>query len=107
MEEKTLNEIQKEIDDWAKQFKKPYFEPLSRMASLTEEVGEVARVINDMYGDKKRKNNENIKCLEEELGDLLFSLVCMANAEDIDLTSSYEKKMAKVKKRDTNRFEKK
>jgi len=104
---KNLNQIQIEIDEWASQFVKPYFEPLSRMAAMTEEVGEVARVINRMYGDKKSKDNENIKDLEEELGDLLFTLVCMANAEKIDLTNAYKRKMDKVLNRDTNRFEKK
>ncbi len=102
---KTLKQVQNEIDNWANQFTKPYFEPLSRMAAMTEEVGEVARVINRMYGDKKSKDGENIKDLEEELGDLLFTLVCMANAENIDLTNAYERKMEKVLKRDNNRFE--
>ncbi|MDD2409820.1 MAG: nucleotide pyrophosphohydrolase [Bacilli bacterium] len=104
---KTLNDIQAEIDEWANQFTKPYFEPLSRMAAITEEVGELARVINTMYGDKKSKDGEIIKDLEEEIGDLLFTLVCMANAEKIDLMVAYERKMAKVLKRDNNRFERK
>ena len=101
---KTLKQVQNEIDSWANQFTKPYFEPLSRMAAMTEEVGEVARVVNRMYGDKKSKNGENIKNLEE---DLLFTVVCMANAENIDLTNAYEQKMNKVLKRDNNRFERK
>ena len=107
MESKTLNQVQEEVDSWANQFEKPYFEPLSRMAAMTEEVGEVARVLNRMYGDKKSKEGENLKDLEEELGDLLFTLVCMANAEGIDLTAAYERKMDKVLKRDTSRFERK
>lgn len=105
--DKTLSQIQTEIDEWANQFTKPYFEPLSRMAAMTEEVGEVARVLNRMYGDKKNKDGENIKDLEEELGDLLFTLVCMANAEKIDLMAAYERKMNKALKRDNNRFERK
>ncbi len=105
--EKTLTQIQKEVDEWANQFKTPYFAPLSRMAAMTEEVGEVARVINNMYGDKKRKDSENEKNLKEELGDLLFTLVCMANAEGVDLLDSFERKMDKVLKRDNNRWEKK
>lgn len=106
MEDKTLKQVQLEIDEWAKQFKKPYFEPLSRMAAMTEEVGEVARVLNRMYGDKKSKDGDNLKDLEEELGDVLFTLVCMANAENVDLTTAYARKMDKVVKRDTKRFEK-
>ena len=105
--EKTLSQIQKEIDDWANQFTKPYFEPLSRMAAMTEEVGEVARVMNNIYGDKKKKDDENEKHLEEELGDLLFTLVCMANAEKIDLSKAFERKMDKVTNRDNNRWERK
>lgn len=103
----TLKQMQEEIDSWASQFKTPYFAPLSRMAAMSEEVGEVARVVNHMYGDKKKKDQESLKDLEEELGDLLFTLTCMANAEGIDLTEAYERKMNKVTKRDTDRFEKK
>lgn len=107
MDDKTLKQVQQEVHNWASQFAKPYFEPLSRMAAMTEELGEVARVINRMYGDKKSKDSENIKNLDEEIGDLLFSLICMANAENIDLTGAYERKMIKVVVRDNNRFEKK
>lgn len=107
MEDKTLSQVQSEVDNWAGQFEKPYFAPLSRMAAMTEEVGEVARVVNRIYGDKPNKDTENLKDLEEELGDLLFTLVCMANAEKIDLTKAYKRKMDKVLKRDTDRFKKK
>ena len=105
--DKTLSQIQKEIDEWVNQFTEPYFPPLSRMACMTEEVGEVARVINRMYGSKKNKENENIKDLEEELGDLLFTVVCMANAENIDLVRAYERKMDKVFTRDNFRLKRK
>lgn len=103
----TLTQVQQEIDVWANQFEKPYFSPLSMMACMTEEVGEVSRVINNMYGDKKKKDSENLKDLEEELGDLLFTLVCMANSENIDLNTAYNRKMEKVLKRDNNRFSRK
>lgn len=104
---KTLKNIQKEVDVWANQFKVPYFSPLSRMAAMTEELGEIARVMNRMYGDKKAKDTENLKDLEEEILDLFFSLICTMNAEGIDLTEAFEKKMIKVTGRDNNRFEKK
>lgn len=107
MENLTLEKLQELIDEWANQFEKPYFSPLSRMAALTEETGELARVMNRMYGDKPEKTNEEIKNLEEEIGDLLFSLICNANAEGISLTDCIKKKMDKVYKRDTNRFIKK
>jgi len=103
----TLSQVQEEIDTWASQFEKPYFSPLSMMACMTEEVGEVSRVINNMYGDKKKKDSENLKDLEEELGDLLFTIVCMANSESLDLDTIYERKMSKVLTRDNNRFSKK
>lgn len=62
---KTIEEIQKDVDDWAQQFEKPYFSPLSMMAAMTEEVGEVARVVNYLYGDKKRKKEETVKDLQK------------------------------------------
>ncbi|HOZ88979.1 MAG TPA: nucleotide pyrophosphohydrolase [Bacilli bacterium] len=102
----TLNQVQAEVDAWASQFTTPYFAPLSRMAAMTEEVGEVARVINNMYGDKKKKDEENEKNLVEELGDLLFTLICMANAEGINLNEAFAQKMNKVTNRDSNRWEK-
>ena len=107
MNDVTITQIQKEVDDWTSQFKEPYFAPLSQMAAMSEEVGEIARVMNRMYGAKKNKDGEAIKDLEEEMGDLLFSLVCMANAEGISLTNAYERKMDKVTKRDVTRWEKK
>lgn len=107
MKDITLHDVQKQVDDWANQFEQPYFSPLSMLACLTEEVGEVSRVLNNMYGDKKKKNNENLKELEEELGDVLFSIVCMANRENIDLTKAFERKMDKVSTRDNDRFVKK
>lgn len=106
-EDKTLNQIQIEIDEWANQFVKPYFAPLSMMAAMTEEVGEIARVINTMYGDKKSKSGEDIKDLEEEIGDLMFTIGCMANAEGINLEEAFKRKMNKVFNRDNNRFQRK
>lgn len=101
---RDLRTIQKEVDNWAQQFDKPYFSPLSMMAAMTEEVGEVARVMNNLYGDKKRKDGEDIKKLEDELSDLFFSLVCMANANCIDLEKGLEKKFAKINSRDKDRW---
>ena len=105
--DKTLKQVQKEVDDWANQFEEPYFPPLSQMAALTEEVGEVARVMNRMYGPKKAKKEEALIDLEEELGDLVFSIACMANAQGIDLTKAFGRKMDKSYKRDMDRFKKK
>lgn len=103
----SLDNWQKEIDNWANQFEKPYFSPLSRMAALTEEIGELARVMNRLYGDKTSKSSEELKNLEEEMGDVLFSLICNANAEGINLNEVLLKKMDKVNSRDKTRFKRK
>lgn len=104
---RTLKDLQKEVDDWANQFEQPYFSSLSLLASLVEEVGEMAKVMNILYGDKKRKDNDDLQDLEEELGDILFSLTCIANSKNIDFDKIMDKKMDKVYKRDNNRFKRK
>lgn len=104
---KNLTQIQKEVDKWAQQFEKPYFSSLSMVATMCEELGEVARVINCLYGDKNTKKGENLKSLEEELGDLLFTIICMANANNISLNDAYNKKINKIYNRDNDRFTKK
>ena len=105
--EKTLKEIQKETDIWASQFEKPYFSPLSMVATMTEECGEVARVINHIYGDKKKKDNEELKDLGDELIDLFFTIVCIANDSKISLEEAWKRKLEKLYGRDNNRFKKK
>ncbi len=102
--EKTLNQIQKEVDEWAHQFEKPYFSQLSMIATMAEELGEVARVVNILYGDKNKKDSESLKSLEEELGDLMFTIICLANSEGISLGDAHEAKMSKLYGRDNNRF---
>ena len=104
---RDLDQVQKEVDNWAQQFEKPYFSQLSMVATMAEETGEVARVINCLYGDKNAKNGETIKDLEEELGDLLFTLVCMANANNISLNNAFERKLEKLYGRDNERFSRK
>lgn len=104
---RTIAEMQKEVDDWANQFEKPYFSPLSLLAALVEEVGETAKVMNTLYGDKKKKSSDDIKDLEEEIGDILFSLTCIANSNNMDLDKIMDSKMDKVYGRDNNRFQRK
>ncbi|MDO8513419.1 MAG: nucleotide pyrophosphohydrolase [bacterium] len=103
----SLKPLQKEVDDWVRQFTKPYFQPLSQFARLAEELGEVARVLNYLHGDKKPKATEDYSDLEEELGDVLFTLICLANSQNIDLDQSWQKVMDKCHNRDNNRYEKK
>ena len=105
--EKSLEQIQSEVDTWAHQFEKPYFSPLSMVATMAEELGEVARVVNILYGDKNKKDTETLKDLEEELGDLMFTIICLANAQNISLSEAYERKVEKLYSRDNDRFEKK
>ena len=104
--EKSMDQMQKDVDVWAHQFEKPYFSQLSMIATMVEELGEVARVVNIMYGDKNKKDSESLKSLEEELGDLMFTIICLANAEGISLSEAHEMKINKLYGRDNNRFQK-
>ena len=104
---KSMKEMQTEVDDYIGQFKTGYFSPLANLARLTEEVGELSREINHVYGEKKKKASEDDNTIKAELGDNLFVLMCIANSLDIDLTESFDEKKEKFNKRDKNRFERK
>lgn len=97
--------MQKEVDEYIKQFKAGYFSPLGQLARLTEEVGELAREINHIHGDKPKKAEETEKSIEEELGDVLFVMISLANSLDIDLSDAFKLVMNKFNARDYNRFE--
>ncbi|HIH21098.1 MAG: nucleotide pyrophosphohydrolase [Candidatus Diapherotrites archaeon] len=103
----ALKEVQKKVDDWAKQFNPPYWQPLEIMARLTEEVGELARELNHIYGPKKKKSNEEIKELEDEICDIIMTLCCLANSHGIDLDEAFERTVKKLYERDSKRFGKK
>ncbi|RDW19630.1 nucleotide pyrophosphohydrolase [Oceanobacillus arenosus] len=108
--EKTLYntaEIQKRVDDYISQFKEGYFSPLSLMARMTEEVGELAREVNHYYGEKPKKSAEVEKTVEEELGDIIFVLTCIANSLDIDLSKAFDLAMTKFEMRDKDRWTRK
>ena len=98
-----LNTLQKKVDDWIKKYGIRYFDELTNMAQLTEEVGEVARIISRTYGEQSIKKNEELNDLGEELADVLFVLLCLANQTGIDLEKSFEKKLKKKTKRDKTR----
>lgn len=102
---KTMDEMQKEVDDFISQFKVGYFSPLALMARMTEETGELAREINHYYGEKQKKEAEDEKSLTEEMGDVLYVLITMANSLDIDLEEAFDRVMKKFNSRDKNRFE--
>ena len=87
----SIEEIQKIVDKWVTQFPRGYFSPLSQLAQLTEEVGELARVINRKYGSQIGKTEENLpKELADELADVLFVIVCIANNSGVDLAKAFE-----------------
>jgi NTP pyrophosphatase (non-canonical NTP hydrolase) len=99
----TLDAAQKEIDTWIKKNGVKYFSELTNMALLTEEVGEVARIIARRYGDQSAKKNENNLDLGDELADVLFVLICLANQTGVNLTEALEKNLAKKTLRDSTR----
>lgn len=102
---KTLKEMQIEVDEYIQQFKLGYFSPMENIVRLTEEVGELAREINHVYGPKKKKMSEKEKDIALELADNLFVLICLANSMNIDLTDSFNETMKKFNNRDRHRFE--
>ncbi|WP_078596897.1 nucleotide pyrophosphohydrolase [Evansella clarkii] len=106
MADKTMQELQKEVDDYISQFKEGYFSPLAMMARLTEETGELAREINHYYGEKPKKSSEEEKTIEQEIGDLLFVLICLSNSLDIDMEEAFDIVMEKFRTRDKDRWTK-
>jgi NTP pyrophosphatase (non-canonical NTP hydrolase) len=100
----TLAEYQTRVDRWISRFEEGYFHPLTNLARLAEEVGELAREINHRYGEKTRKRDEPDGDLAVELADILFVLICIANRERIDLDDAFRRMMAKVEQRDASRW---
>lgn len=104
MAQKSLQELSQEVDRYIAQFKEGYFSPLSLMARMTEEVGELAREVNHQFGEKPKKADEADNSIELELGDILFILLCFANSLDLDLTEAFDKVMHKFNTRDADRW---
>lgn len=100
----SLQDYQKEIDAWIQQFEEGYWPPLANLARLTEEVGEFAREVNHRFGPKKRKEDEPVRALEDELGDILFTVMTMANSMEIDLDVVMNRTLDKVVRRDSQRW---
>src|ERR1044071_366976 len=97
----SLSESQQRVDAWISRFEEGYFPPLTNLARLTEEVGELAREINHRYGQKTKKKDEPEGDLAMEIADILFVLICIANREEIDLQAAFDRMMEKVERRDT------
>ncbi|WP_343634302.1 nucleotide pyrophosphohydrolase [Fluviicola sp.] len=98
-----ISEAQQRVDQWIKEVGVRYFNELTNMAMLTEEVGEVARIIARRYGEQSEKESDKDKDLGDELADVLFVLICLANQTGVDLEEALEKNLAKKTGRDADR----
>lgn len=106
-QKKTMEQLQQQVDSYINDFKEGYFPPMELLARLTEELGELSREVQNVYGMKKKKPEEAIRSLEEETGDLLFVLICFANSQGISLEKALTTVMTKFEERDANRWTKK
>lgn len=102
-QQRALEALQKEVDTWIGSVGVRYFDPLTNMAMLAEEVGEVARIMARRYGEQSEKESDKGKDLGEELADVLFVVLCLANQTNTDLDSAWQLRMAKKTERDSDR----
>jgi len=100
-----FKKAQKVVDNWIKEYGVRYFDELTNMAQLTEEVGEVARIIARRYGEQSEKESDKSKDLGEELADVIFVVLCLANQTGIDLQKAFDKKMKIKSIRDHDRHQ--
>jgi len=98
-----IRQAQQEVDQWIKTIGVRYFSELTNMAILTEEVGELARIMARKYGDQSFKKNESPDALADEMADVLWVLICLANQTGVDLTEAFQRNMEKKTLRDANR----
>jgi NTP pyrophosphatase (non-canonical NTP hydrolase) len=99
----TLNEAQEQVDQWIKKYGVRYFNELTNMAMLTEEVGEVARIMARRYGEQSEKESDKNKDLGDEMADVLFVLICLANQTGVNLQEALERNLDKKTQRDSTR----
>ena len=102
-----LKEAQARVDAWIGQFEEGYWPPLANLARLTEEVGELARLMNHRFGPKRKKPGEADQELGEELADILFVLLVIANEQGIDLSAALDGVLEKYRRRDSDRWARK
>ena len=100
----TLRDAQAQVDAWISKFEEGYFPPLVQVARLVEELGELSRSISHEIGVKKPKSGEKLHSVKEEIGDLLFVLICLANSQQISLEEVFQSTIAKIDARDTSRW---
>lgn len=103
-EDKSLRELQQEVDDWVQSWGGGYWSPMSNLARIVEEVDEVARLLNDQFGEKPKKETEPDQDLGLELTDIMYAIICLANSQGIDLQESFERMMEKYRTRDKYRY---
>jgi NTP pyrophosphatase (non-canonical NTP hydrolase) len=103
----SLRDTQQTVDRWIGQYKEGYFSPLTNLARLTEEVGELAREINHRFGEKTKRTDEAEGSVAMELADVLFVVICLANSQGIDLDEAFAAMMRKVTSRDADRWTRK
>ena len=103
----SLYDIQKQVHNFTKQFEPQYWPAHEQLAHLMQEIGELAREISHIHGIEKKKDNVQESKLGEEMADVIFTLCCLANANDIGLDNAFSKKLDKLYGRDKDRFEKK
>jgi NTP pyrophosphatase (non-canonical NTP hydrolase) len=103
----TFASAQRRVDAWIAQFEEGYFHPLTNIARLAEEVGELSREVNHRYGQKTKKPGEPDGDMAMEMADIVFVLICMANREGIDLDDAFGRMMEKVERRDADRWTRK
>jgi NTP pyrophosphatase (non-canonical NTP hydrolase) len=101
----TIKEAQQQVDGWIKTVGVRYFSELTNMAILTEEVGELARIMARTYGDQSFKKTDLDKNLADEMADVLWVLICLANQTGVNLTEAFQKNMEKKTKRDAERHQ--
>lgn len=101
----TIKEAQRQTDNWIKTYGVRYFSELTNMAILTEEVGELARIMARTYGDQSFKESDKENDLADELADVLWVLLCIANQTGVDLTDAFQKNLKKKTKRDAKRHQ--
>ena len=103
MSELTVNDLQKQVDEWITTVGVRYFNELTNMAMLTEEVGELARIIARRYGEQSEKESDKNKDIGDEMADVLWVLVCLANQSGVNLEEAFKKNLEKKNNRDSTR----
>ncbi|HVT43448.1 MAG TPA: nucleotide pyrophosphohydrolase [Thermoanaerobaculia bacterium] len=103
----SFRDAQRDVDAWISQFQEGYWQPLSMLARVTEEVGELARELNAVYGEKPKKPDERAHPIDEEIADIVFVLLALANSLGIDMDKAFARTMNKYRTRDAERWTRK